>query len=122
MISHYEINGSFGGVPLFVLFESVGEDVGHYDCLIHTGRFEQFQFTMSESADSSLNQPKQSENHLDNVTNIIQGISPLPKRLPAKKRVRKVETAANLTSWPYHTRMHYRRKLRTNVIRRKHST
>ena len=78
VISHYEINGSFGGVPLFVLFESVGEDVGHYDCLIHTGRFEQFEITMPEAAaDSSLDQPKQNENHLGNVTNIIQGISPL---------------------------------------------
>ncbi|MEW8542637.1 MAG: hypothetical protein AB2693_03805 [Candidatus Thiodiazotropha sp.] len=96
VISHYDINGSLGDAPLYVQFESVGEDVGHYDCLIHTGCFEQCQ----SSTDRSLDQPKQSESQ-HNLSSIIQGISPIPKRLPAKKRVRKVETAAILTSSPY---------------------
>ena len=44
VISHYAVDESLGDAPLFVQFESGGEDVGHYECLLYTGSFEQYSY------------------------------------------------------------------------------
>ena len=92
-ISRYG-DDAIGNSPLTVRYRRVGEDVGHYDCLLRNNMNRSFeQVNASETRD------------------IIHGISPLPKRLPMKtKRARKTESAAILTSSPYQKSLQERSK------------
>lgn len=101
-ISRYAVDECLGEDPLFVLFESVGEDVSHYDCLIHAENTEENQAKAPSS-------PERSENQRD-IASLIESISPVPKLLPCKKRTRKAESAAILTSSPYKQSLQEKKK------------
>ena len=100
-ISRYG-DDAIGNSPLTVRYRRVGEDVGHYDCLLRNNMNRSFeQVNASETRD------------------IIHGISPLPKRLPKKtKRAIKTESAAILTSSPYQKSLQERTKKRQSKAKK----
>ena len=69
---------SDNGTPLVVKYTRLGNDVGHYECVLRV-------------CDSCPNPFQQ----------ILQQLSPLPKASEMRKRTRKTESAALLTSSPY---------------------
>ncbi|KAK6191085.1 hypothetical protein SNE40_002832 [Patella caerulea] len=84
------IISSFGedymlNTPLFVQFTSLGEDIGHYDCL--------------SNLSASTNPGKQPA--AVEMREIINQLSPLPKITNKRPRTRKAESATLLTSSPF---------------------
>ncbi|KAK6191253.1 hypothetical protein SNE40_002988 [Patella caerulea] len=84
------IISSFGedymlNTPLFVQFTSLGEDIGHYDCL--------------SNLSASTNPGKQPATV--EMREIINQLSPLPKITNKRPRTRKAESATLLTSSPF---------------------
>lgn len=76
--------------PIFVQFESIGENVGHYDCLIKTGKNTNIGTPCYDATSEPINC-------------IIEEIYPTPTRPSNTKKARKKESSAVLTSSPYKT-------------------
>lgn len=97
--------------PLLLLFRSIGEDVGHYDCVIPIppGTDVNCLPSIPEEPEepSPVTTTVRHQNTSLSVSNheirdIIKIISPLPKLATKRPRTRKAETAAILTSSPYY--------------------
>ena len=104
--------------PLFILFRSVGEDVGHFDCVLHRLQLQREAGPSTENAMTSSpaddNAPHRVENLIQTPStscsdqqtrNLIRNLSPLPKLSSKRPRTRKAEEAAILTSSPYKSRL-----------------
>ena len=78
--------------PLIVRFTSVGDDVGHYDCIIKN--------TAPTETSSTTSNPNES------IREMINNLSPIPKMQPKRKSARrKREVAEVLTSSPYKAKL-----------------
>ncbi|KAK7478675.1 hypothetical protein BaRGS_00030060 [Batillaria attramentaria] len=100
---------------LVVQYTSVGQDVGHYNCVLHrrgqeTSRMAEAEIPTSEASSVPSPPPEQQPNpqpststSSQGIREIIQGLSPLPKMQGKRTRSRKTESAAVLTSSPYKT-------------------
>uniref|UniRef100_UPI0035902D71 uncharacterized protein n=1 Tax=Myxine glutinosa TaxID=7769 RepID=UPI0035902D71 len=89
--------------PLMVQFTSVGQDVGHYNCIVLPS-LQPERLTPEVGSEAPTSQPpipQPSTPSTSTIREIIHGLSPLPKISIKRPRARKTESAAVLTSSPY---------------------
>ena len=71
--------------PIVLQFTDIGEYVGHYNCILED----------QEEEEEPVRRPK--------ISSLLHALSPLPRIKNPRKRTRKSESAAILTSSPYKT-------------------
>ena len=71
--------------PIVLQFTDIGEYVGHYNCILED----------QEEEEEPVRQPE--------ISSLLHALSPLPRIKNPRKRTRKSESAAILTSSPYKT-------------------
>lgn len=95
--------------PLIVQFTSIGEDVGHFDCVIKN--------TAPTETSSTTSNPN------DSIMDIINSLSPIPNMHPKRKSGgRKREVAEVLTSSPYKAKLMERQAKKKATEEKKKAT
>ena len=100
-IIHYGENSPRNKSPLLLRFQKLSEDVGHYDCAIKSCCTPALENKARIDEKETRNEKSLAVLSPTEIRDMIYNISPIPKAKEKRKRTRKQESAAIVTSSPY---------------------